>query len=127
MLAALIGTLVSAFFLFAIAIGIFICAALDLSGAFVRVRRGEPYVEEDFDLLLGNRGFLSRFVQADVQNDYPTAGICTAGECRLDLGFNTATEIGSTGRFQRQKRREVCRCIRELLVFPVTFCGGNVF
>ena len=23
----------------------------------MRVRRGEPYVEEDFDLLLGNRDF----------------------------------------------------------------------
>jgi high-affinity nickel permease len=28
--------------------------------AFQRVRHGERYVEEDFDLLLNSRGFLSR-------------------------------------------------------------------
>ncbi|MFZ0856064.1 MAG: hypothetical protein WAN10_04345, partial [Candidatus Acidiferrales bacterium] len=54
-----IGTLVSAFFLFAIAI-VNLIVLRSIYGAFVRVRRGEPYVEEDFDMLLGNRGLLSR-------------------------------------------------------------------
>src|SRR5580693_2757287 len=51
----LIGTLVSAFFLFAIAIANLIVLR-SIYRAFVRVRRGGAYVEEDFDMLLGNRG-----------------------------------------------------------------------
>src|ERR1700685_1509806 len=31
-----------------------------VSALFPRVRRGEPYVDEDLDLLLANRGFLAR-------------------------------------------------------------------
>jgi high-affinity nickel-transport protein len=55
----IVGTLVSAFFLFAIAF-VNLIILRSIFQAFVRVRRGEPYVEEDFDLLLGNRGFLAR-------------------------------------------------------------------
>ncbi len=55
----IVGTLVSAFFLFAIAL-VNVVILRSIFQAFVRVRRGEPYVEEDFDLLLGNRGFLAR-------------------------------------------------------------------
>ncbi len=51
-----IGTLVSAFFLFAIAL-INLIVLRSIYRAFVRVRRGEPYVEEDFNLLLGDRDF----------------------------------------------------------------------
>src|SRR6202789_510981 len=54
-----VGTLVSALFLFAIAI-INLIVLQTVIHSFARVRRGEPYVEEDFDLLLGNRGFLAR-------------------------------------------------------------------
>ena len=54
-----VGTLVSTLFLFAIAIvNMIVLRSVYL--AFRRVRRGERYVEEDFDLLLGSRGFLSR-------------------------------------------------------------------
>src|SRR5579862_8115776 len=42
-----IGTLVSTFFLFAIAI-VNLIVLRSIYGTFVRVRRGEPYVEEDF-------------------------------------------------------------------------------
>src|SRR6201999_3555945 len=54
-----IVTLVSAFFLIAIAV-VNLIVLRSIYRVFVRVRRGEPYVEEDFDMLLGNRGFLSR-------------------------------------------------------------------
>ena len=53
----IIGTLVSAFFLFAI---VNVIVLRSIYRTFVRVRRGEPYVAEDFDLLLGNRGLLAR-------------------------------------------------------------------
>src|ERR1039458_10033 len=52
---SLIGTLVSAFFLFAIAI-VNLIVLLSIYRSFRRVRRGEPFVDEDFDMLLGSRG-----------------------------------------------------------------------
>src|ERR1700729_2256508 len=55
----LAGTLISAGFLFAIAI-VNLIVLRSIYRAFVRVRRGEPYIEEDFDMLLGSRGFLAR-------------------------------------------------------------------
>src|ERR1700677_1216533 len=56
---AVIGTLVSTLFLFGIAI-VNLIVLQSICRAFKRVRRGEPYVEEDFALLLGSRGFLGR-------------------------------------------------------------------
>ena len=55
----IVGTLVSTIFLFAIAV-VNLVVLRSLYRAFVRVRNGGRYVEEDFDLLLGSRGFLSR-------------------------------------------------------------------
>src|SRR6266853_1889775 len=55
----LVGTLASTLFLFGIAI-VNLAVLRSVYLAFRRVRRGERYVEEDFDLLLGSRGFLSR-------------------------------------------------------------------
>jgi len=54
-----IGTLVSTLFLFAIAL-VNLVVLHSVYRSFMRVRSGEPYVDEDFDMLLGNRGFLSR-------------------------------------------------------------------
>src|ERR1700733_12346761 len=56
---AVIGTLVSAGFLFAIAL-LNLVVLRSVIRAFARVRRGEPYVDEDFDMLLADRGFLAR-------------------------------------------------------------------
>ena len=54
-----IGTFVSSLFLFGIA-AVNIVILQSVYRAFRRVRRGEPYIEEDFDLLLGGRGLLAR-------------------------------------------------------------------
>jgi HoxN/HupN/NixA family high-affinity nickel-transporter len=54
-----VGTLVSALFLFGIAT-VNLIVLRSIYQAFRGIRRGEPYVEEDSDLLLGSRGFLSR-------------------------------------------------------------------
>src|SRR5258708_13690173 len=53
-----VGTLASTLFLFGIAV-VNLVVLRSVYLAFRRVRRGERYVEEDFDLLLGSRGFLS--------------------------------------------------------------------
>jgi high-affinity nickel-transport protein len=56
---AVIGTIVSTLFLFAIAL-MNLVILRSVIRAFRRVRNGEPYNDEDFDLLLNNRGFLAR-------------------------------------------------------------------
>ena len=54
-----IGTTVSALFLFAIAIAnIFILVAVYKT--FQRVKRGEPFIEDDLNILLANRGLVGR-------------------------------------------------------------------
>ena len=54
----LVGTLTSTLFLFGIAI-VNLVVLRSVYLAFRRVRRGERRVEEDFDLLLGSRGFIT--------------------------------------------------------------------
>jgi len=91
----LIGTLVSALFLFGIAI-LNLIVLQSVCRSFRRVRRGEPYVEEDFDLLLCSRGFLSRLFRPMFSmircswHMYPLGFL-------FGLGFDTATEIGLLG------------------------------
>ena len=63
-----IGTLVSALFLFGIA-AVNIVVLTSIYRAFVRVRNGARYVDEDFDMLLASRGFLSASVPAHVRHD----------------------------------------------------------
>jgi len=55
----LVGTLVSTFFLLAIGLANLVILR-SVFQTFQRVRRGEPYVDEDLDLLLSNRGFFAR-------------------------------------------------------------------
>ncbi|MGH9742905.1 MAG: HoxN/HupN/NixA family nickel/cobalt transporter, partial [Candidatus Acidiferrum sp.] len=115
-----IGTLVSTLFLFAIAlVNLVVLRSVYL--AFVRVRRGERYVEEDFDLLLGSRGFLSRMFRPMFRvitrswHMYPL-GIL------FGLGFDTATEIGLLGISAVEGSKGLS--IWSILVFPVLFAAG---
>jgi nickel/cobalt transporter (NiCoT) family protein len=116
----LIGTLVSALFLFAIAI-VNLIVLQSVYRSFMRVRRGEPYIEEDFDLLLGNRGFLSRLFRpmfALIRSSwhmYPL-GIL------FGLGFDTATEIGLLGISAAEASKGLS--LWSILVFPVLFAAG---
>src|ERR1700684_1541090 len=56
--AGIVGTLISAFFLLAIAI-VNLIVLRSIYRSLVIVRSGEPYVEEDFNMLLAGRGLLS--------------------------------------------------------------------
>ena len=115
-----VGTLVSAFFLFAIAI-VNLIVLRSIYQAFRRVRRGEPYVEEDFDLLLGNRGFLSRLFRpmfALIRRSwhmYPLGVL-------FGLGFDTATEIGLLGISAAEASKGLS--FWSILVFPILFAAG---
>ncbi len=115
-----IGTLVSTFFLFSIAI-VNLIILRSVYRAFLRVRRGEPYVEEDFDLLLGSRGFLARLFRpmfAMIRRSwhmYPL-GIL------FGLGFDTATEIGVLGISAAEASKGLS--LWSILVFPALFAAG---
>ena len=115
-----IGTLVSAVFLLAIAIANLIILR-SVYATFTRVRRGEPYVDEDLDLLLSGRGFLARIfrpVFAMVRRSwhmYPLGVL-------FGLGFDTATEIGLLGISAAEASRGLS--LASILVFPVLFAAG---
>jgi high-affinity nickel-transport protein len=115
-----IGTLVSAVFLLAIAI-VNIVILRSVYATFTRVRRGEPYVDEDLDLLLANRGFLARIFRpifAMIRRSwhmYPLGVL-------FGLGFDTATEIGLLGISAAEASRGLP--LWSIAVFPVLFAAG---
>src|SRR6202451_2941653 len=116
----LIGTLVSSLFLFAIAI-VNIVVLVSIYRAFARVRAGQPYVDEDFYLLLANRGFLARLFRpmfALIRRSwhmYPLGVL-------FGLGFDTATEIGLLGISAAEASRGLP--LGSILVFPILFAAG---
>jgi high-affinity nickel-transport protein len=116
----LVGTLVSTLFLFAIA-AINLVVLRSIYRTFRSVRRGEPYVDEDFDLLLGSRGLLARLFRPLFRiirrswHMYPL-GIL------FGLGFDTATEIGLLGIAAAEAAKGLS--LWSVLVFPALFAAG---
>jgi high-affinity nickel-transport protein len=119
-IAGTIGTLISAFFLFAIAI-VNLIVLRSIYRAFVRVRRGEPYVEEDFDMLLGGRGFLSRLFRPMFRMISRSWHMYPLGVL-FGLGFDTATEIGLLGISAAEAAKGLS--FWSILVFPILFAAG---
>jgi high-affinity nickel-transport protein len=115
-----VGTLVSTLFLFGIAI-VNLIVLQSVCRTFARVRRGEPYVDEDLDLLLSNRGFLSRLFRpmfALIRRSwhmYPLGVL-------FGLGFDTATEIGLLGISAAEASKGLP--LASILVFPALFAAG---
>jgi high-affinity nickel-transport protein len=115
-----VGTLVSTLFLFGIAI-VNLIVLRSIYRAFVRVRSGAPYVEEDFDLLLADRGFLARLFR-------PMFAIITRSwhmyplGLLFGLGFDTATEIGLLGISAAEASKGLS--LWSILVFPALFAAG---
>ena len=115
-----VGTLVSAVFLLGIAM-VNLIVLRSIYRAFVRVRGGAPYVEEDFDMLLADRGFLSRLFRPMFRiitrswHMYPLGVL-------FGLGFDTATEIGLLGISAAEASKGLS--LVSILVFPVLFAAG---
>jgi nickel/cobalt transporter (NiCoT) family protein len=115
-----IGTSLSALFLFTIAIAnLFILAGVHR--VFQRVKRGGRLIEEDLDLLLSARGILGRifrplfrFIQSSWQM-YPLGFL-------FGLGFDTATEIGVLGISAAEAAKGLS--VWCLLIFPALFTAG---
>lgn len=116
----IIGTLVSALFLFGIAFANLLVLR-SIYAVFTRVRRGAPYVEEDLDLLLSGRGFLARLFRpmfAMIRRSwhmYPLGVL-------FGLGFDTATEIGLLGISAAEASKGLP--IWSIMVFPALFAAG---
>src|SRR5579863_8161922 len=115
-----IGTLVSALFLFGIA-AVNIVVLVSIYRAFARVRNGAPYVDEDFDMLLASRGFLARLFRpmfAMIRRSwhmYPLGVL-------FGLGFDTATEIGVLAISAGEASKGLP--LWSILAFPALFAAG---
>ncbi|APR97008.1 nickel transporter [Pandoraea thiooxydans] len=117
---SLIGTAVSALFLFGIG-WLNLLVLRSVLRSFRRVRAGERYADEDFDLLIGNRGLLARLFKPMFRlvsrswHMYPLGVL-------FGLGFDTATEIGLLGISAAEASRGMP--VWSILVFPMLFTAG---
>ncbi|MDE2118115.1 MAG: HoxN/HupN/NixA family nickel/cobalt transporter [Betaproteobacteria bacterium] len=116
----IIATLASSLFLFAIAI-MNLVILRSVYRAFQRIRQGERYIEEDFDLLLGNRGLLARIFRPIFRMITQSWHMYPLGFL-FGLGFDTATEIGLLGISAAEASRGLSVWL--LLIFPVLFTAG---
>jgi nickel/cobalt transporter (NiCoT) family protein len=116
----LISTLTSATFLFLIAF-VNVTVLASVYRTFRAVRRGEPFIEEDFDILLNRRGLLNRIFR-------PVFGVVTRGwhlmfiGLLFGLGFDTVTEIGLFGISATQAQLGLS--FASVMVFPALFAAG---
>lgn len=116
----IVGTLLSTLFLFGIA-AVNLVVLHSIWRTFIKVRDGEPYVEEDFELLLGNRGLLARLFR-------PMFGVITRSwhmyplGVLFGLGFDTATEIGVLGISAAEASKGLS--FWSILIFPALFAAG---
>jgi nickel/cobalt transporter (NiCoT) family protein len=116
----IVGTLVSTLFLFLIA-AINIVVLVNVWKAFRRVRAGGTFTEQDFDLLLNNRGMLARLFRPLFRLISHSWHMLPLGFL-FGLGFDTATEVGLLGISATQAGQGVS--IWSIMVFPALFAAG---
>ncbi len=116
----IVGTSVSALFLFAIAIvNIIVLGAIYRT--FQAVRRGERLVEDDLNAFLAQRGIVGRLLRPLFRligkswHMYPLGFL-------FGLGFDTASEIGLLGIAAAEASRGLSPW--SILVFPALFTAG---
>jgi high-affinity nickel-transport protein len=119
-LGGVISTSVSALFLFLIA-AMNIIILRGVWRAFGKVRRGEPYDNEDLDLLLNNRGLLARLFRPMFRLVSKPLWMLPLGFL-FGLGFDTATEVSLLGISASQAAQGLSMSV--ILVFPVLFAAG---
>ena len=119
-LGGVIGTLVSAFFLLAIALANLI-VLVSIYQTFQHVKQGGRFTEESLNLILAKRGFFGRIFRSLfhlIQHGwqmYPVGFL-------FGLGFDTATEVGLLGISATEATQGLS--IWSILVFPTLFTAG---
>jgi nickel/cobalt transporter (NiCoT) family protein len=116
----MVGTLVSTLFLFGIA-AVNLVVLRGVYATFCKVRDGEPYVEEDLDMLLSGPGLLARIFRPMFRMIRSSWHMYPLG-LLFGLGFDTATEIGVLGISAAEASRGLS--FWSILIFPVLFAAG---
>ncbi|MGH7706631.1 MAG: HoxN/HupN/NixA family nickel/cobalt transporter, partial [Vulcanimicrobiaceae bacterium] len=117
---SLIGTAVSAGFLFVIAF-INVSVLMEVFNTFQRVNRGEPYDDRTLNEFLDRRGLMGRFFKPLLKliskswHMYPLGFL-------FGLGFDTATEVGLLGIAAIEASKGLP--IWSILLFPALFTAG---
>jgi len=116
----IIGTSISAFFLLAIGLANLL-VLISVYRTFQHVKSGGRFVDEDLNLLLGQRGFFGRIFRSLfglVEHSwqmYPIGFL-------FGLGFDTATEVGLLGISATEATRGLS--VWSILIFPTLFAAG---
>jgi high-affinity nickel-transport protein len=116
----IIGTAVSALFLFAIAT-LNALVLIDVYGTFRRVQRGEPYCDRTLDAFLAERGLMGRFFKPLLKLIGASWQMYPLGVL-FGLGFDTATEVGVLGIAALEAGKGLP--IYDILIFPLLFTVG---
>jgi high-affinity nickel-transport protein len=119
-LGGLIGTSVSAIFLFLIAI-INIVILLDIYKTFREVKNGGEYNDQTLDESLNKRGLMGRFFRPLLRMTDQSWKMYPVG-LLFGLGFDTATEVGLLGIAATSAGKGVP--ILAILIFPALFTAG---
>jgi high-affinity nickel-transport protein len=116
----IVGTAVSALFLFAIAVAN-VLVLISVYQVFQTVKNGGRFVEEDLNLMLAKRGLLGRLFRRLFRVIERSWQMYPLG-ILFGLGFDTATEVGLLGISATQASRGLS--IWSILVFPGLFTAG---
>ncbi len=116
----LIGTSVSAVFLYLIAI-INLLVLWEIFQTFRKVRRGEDYNDQTLDEFLNQRGLMGRFFRPLLRMVDASWKMYPVG-LLFGLGFDTATEVGLLGIAAAQAGKGLP--IVYILIFPALFTAG---
>jgi nickel/cobalt transporter (NiCoT) family protein len=115
-----IGTSVSALFLFVIAL-INLIILKSIFKAWRHVKNGGKYVDDDFDMLLADRGFLARLFRPLFRIITRSWHMFPLGFL-FGLGFDTATEIALLGISANQAAQGLSPWA--IMLFPMLFSAG---
>jgi high-affinity nickel-transport protein len=115
-----VSTSASALFLFALAV-INIIVFISVYRTFQAVKRGEPFIADDFDILLNSRGLLARVFRPLFRLVTKSWHMFPIGFL-FGLGFDTATEVALFGISAAQAASGLS--LGTILVFPALFTAG---
>jgi high-affinity nickel-transport protein len=117
---SVISTSASALFLFLLAL-FNLVVLVSLYRTFRAVKRGAPFHDDDFAILLNSRGFLARLFRPLFQMITKSWHLFPIGFL-LGIGFATATEVALFGIAATQAANGVS--FGTLMVFPALFTAG---